>query len=59
MIQLSEQTISSFIELYFRKKGVRLTEEEASIKGLELIEFLKPIYKPIVTNGQNKKLTSV
>lgn len=59
MIQLSNQTISSFIELYFRKKGVRLTEEEANIKGLELIEFLKPIYKPIVNNGQNKKLTSV
>ncbi|MDD4382966.1 MAG: hypothetical protein PHD49_02400 [Candidatus Shapirobacteria bacterium] len=45
--RLSEQTVADFQGLYLRKTGVFLSNEEADMKAIELLTFIKSIYKPI------------
>lgn len=46
-MQLSVRAIDNFKKIYFEEFKVRLTDEEANKKGVELLEFIKLIYKPI------------
>lgn len=45
--RLSELTVADFQGLYLRKTGILLSTEEADMKALELLTFMKLIYKPI------------
>ena len=45
--QLSDQTVVDFTALYFRKTGIKLTDDESNEKTMELLTFMKKIYKPI------------
>lgn len=46
-MKLSDKAIKDFKRVYFNKFGVRLSDEEANEKGIELLEFFRLIYKPI------------
>lgn len=46
-MQLSDQAITSFQELYKKKCGVELSFEEATIKALEELQRFALIYQPI------------
>ena len=47
-MQLSDQAISDFKKIYQDIKGVLLSDEEANAKGIELLKFIKLIYRPIL-----------
>jgi len=44
---LSQETILDFQNLYFKKKGINLSIEDADQMAFELLKFMKLIYKPI------------
>jgi len=46
-MQLSIKAITDFKKIYLNEFGVRLTDEEANKKGVELLEIINLIYKPI------------
>lgn len=46
-MQLSIKAITDFKKIYLKEFGVRLTDEEANTKGVELLEIIDLIYKPI------------
>ncbi len=46
-MQLSNEAITSFQELYKKKCGIELTFEEASTKALEELQRFAFIYQPI------------
>lgn len=54
-MQLSQKAITDFKKIYFEEFKVELTDEEANKKGLELLEFIKLIYKPIPVNAKIQK----
>jgi len=54
-MQLSRKAINDFKKIYFEEFKVELTNEETNKKGLELLEFIKLIYKPIPVNTQIQK----
>lgn len=54
-MQLSKNAISDFKRIYFEEFKTKLTDEESNKKGVELLEFLKLIYKPIPLNNQTQK----
>ncbi|EKD79729.1 MAG: hypothetical protein ACD_40C00331G0012 [uncultured bacterium] len=45
--QLSQHAITTLQEKYFAYFGIQLSDEDANTKGLELLQYLKVIYKPI------------
>lgn len=47
MRQLTEEGLTTFKEKYLQMYGVQLTDEVANEKGLELLRFIRVIYKPI------------
>lgn len=51
-MKLSQKAIDDFKKIYFEEFKVVLTDGEANKKGLELLEFIKLIYKPISINDQ-------
>lgn len=54
-MQLSKKAIEDFKKIYFAEFKVRLTDEEADMKGLKLLNFIKLIYKPIPISTEIKK----
>ncbi len=52
-MNLSDKTVTDFQELYFRKTGQKISDEEANEKALNLLTFMKLIYKPIKFDKQN------
>lgn len=54
-MQLSRKAIDDFKKIYFEEFKVELFDEEANKKGLELLEFIKLIYKPIPVDNQKQK----
>lgn len=51
-MQLSVSAISNFKRVYEQRFGVMLSDEEANEKGLDLLRFMKLIYKPIPKTQQ-------
>lgn len=52
-MKLSQSAIDEFKQIYCKQYGVTLTDEEANSKGLELLQFMKIIYKPIPKQSEN------
>jgi len=50
--RLSEHAISTLKEKYFEAYNIQLTDDEANEKGLDLLQFMKVIYRPI-PKGEN------
>ncbi len=47
MIRLSLKALESFKKLYLEEYGVSLSDEDANRLGLELLQFVSLIYRPI------------
>lgn len=54
-MQLSRKAIDDFKKIYFEEFKVELTDEEANVKGLDLLNFMKLIYKPIPISTEIQK----
>lgn len=54
-MQLSRKAIDDFKRIYIEEFKVKLTDEEANKKGVELLEFIKLIYKPIPVSTEIQK----
>ena len=54
-MQLSRKAIDDFKKIYFEEFKIELTDEEANKKGVELLEFIKLIYKPIPISPEKQK----
>ena len=54
-MQLSRKAIDDFKKIYFEEFKIKLSDEEANKKGIELLTFIKLIYKPIPTNVEIQK----
>jgi len=48
-MQLSQNAINEFKEIYFTEFGENISDSEANRKGLKLLNLMKLIYKPILT----------
>lgn len=46
-LKLSKKTITEFQKLFLKKEGVKVSLKESERKVLELIDYVKSIYKPI------------
>lgn len=51
MFQLSQKAIDEFKAIYSQEHGVNLSNEDANRLGIELLEFMKLIYKPILLDS--------
>jgi len=47
MFKLSQKAIDEFRQIWKRQFGEDLSDELAESKGIELLKFMKLIYKPI------------
>ncbi len=56
-MKLSHEAITSLIAIYEQEFGVLIGEQEANKKGIELLEFMKIIYKPVPTVYAKRKLS--
>lgn len=56
MIQLSKKAIEDFKKIYFQEHRVELPDDEANRLGIELLEFVKLIFKPIPLDSINYKI---
>lgn len=52
-MKLSIEAITDFKKIYLAEFGIKLTDDEANSKGLELLNFIKLIYKPIPVQTTN------
>jgi len=57
-MQLSTEALNSFKKIYFDEFKVGLTDEEANVKGLELLNFVNLIYKPIPKQNEYENYNS-
>jgi hypothetical protein len=46
-LKLSKKTITEFQKLFLKKEGIEISLKESERKVLELIDYVKSIYKPI------------
>jgi hypothetical protein len=53
-MKLSNKAIEDFKKLYLKKHNIKLSDEEANRLGVELLQFIKEIYKPIPKTYGNK-----
>jgi hypothetical protein len=53
-MKLSNEAITKFKKIYYETFAINLTDEEANERGLELLNFVKLIAKPIPKNYENK-----
>lgn len=53
-MELSNQALAEFKELYQRKTGVLLEDSQANSLGIYLLDLMRQVYKPIAVN-QNIK----
>lgn len=47
---LSADAVRDFKKIYQKEYRIKLSDQEAQEKGLQLLNFFKLIYKPIPTN---------
>jgi len=45
-MKLSEKAIEEFKKIYFKKFNIHISDEEANRLGIQLLEFVKLIYRP-------------
>lgn len=50
MFRLSQKAIDDFKKVYFQHQGVKLTDDEANTKGLEVLEMVKIVFRDIPKN---------
>lgn len=57
MAQLSEKAVKEFQALVLKKRGIKLSYNQAAAMALDWLEFFKLVYEPIPkeANGQNKE----
>ena len=53
-MRLSLQAISDFKAIYQQKFGVELTDDEANLKGLEVLRFFQCIYRKVPKEDEQK-----
>ncbi len=53
-MRLSSKAIKEFQQIYYNFYRVSLTEEETNSKGLELLEFIHLLSKPIPLSDKDK-----
>lgn len=58
-MQITDTQLNKFIELYQKEFGVELDRESAYQKGLQVLQMMKSIYKPITKNDYEKYRTKV
>jgi len=46
-MRISQERIDEFKQIYYRQFGKELSDEEAFELGLEVLHFLRVIYKPL------------
>lgn len=51
-MKLSQRAISGFQRIFQNMYGIKLSEEEANEKGLELLEFIQMVYKEVPKKDQ-------
>ena len=44
---ISEEMLKQFIDIYMKKNGIKLSKKEAYEKGIQLLEMVKVVYRPI------------
>ena len=54
MFRLSQKAIDDFKKVYFQHQGVKLTDDEANTKGLEVLEMVKIVFRDIPKNEYEK-----
>lgn len=54
--QLSDRAIATFKDVYFSEYGVKLADDDANTKGLELLQWMKVIYRPIPKENKDGKI---
>lgn len=54
--KLSENAINTFKQEYYSQFGVQLSDEDANSKGLELLQWIKVIYRPIPKENLDGKI---
>lgn len=55
MTQLSEKAIKEFQELVYKKRGIKLSYDEAGSMALDWLEFFKFVFRPIPGVDYGKK----
>jgi len=50
---LSKQAIAEFREIYFKRYGKTLTDEEATERATGLLSLYKAVYEPSLTMKRN------
>jgi hypothetical protein len=53
MMQLSEKAIEDFKKIYLEEHNISLSDADANRLGLELLEYVKLIFKPIPEDSIN------
>ena len=46
-MKLSQNAINDFKRIFLDKYGLKITDEKANELGIELLQFMKLIYRPI------------
>ena len=46
-MKLSDKAIRDFKKIYLDKYGLKINDEKANQLGIELVQFMKLIYRPI------------
>lgn len=54
-MQLSDENVTLFQELYFKRFGVALSRTEAHEKGEALVSLFKIVYSPMTKDRQNNE----
>lgn len=52
---LSQKTISEFQSLYKKKTGIKLPDIDAETKALELLNFMKLVFRPLRKEVKNEE----
>lgn len=54
MFRLSQKAIDDFKKVYFQQQGIKLSDDEANTKGLEVLEMVKIVFRDIPKNEYEK-----
>lgn len=46
-MKLSHKAITDFKKIFMKKYGLKITDEKANELGVELLQFMKLMYRPI------------
>lgn len=45
--RLSNEAIQSMKDKYFEVFGIKITDDDANVKGIELLQYFSVVYRPI------------